>query len=265
MVGVRPRGDGSFGVTLGPGPKIFWLLTKKPPKLGQLAVVRNAYPQRMSVPGGAVTVLEDGELSVEDDLYARRVVAPQWIKLVFDVMRRPLYPYQMEGAAWISSRLRQGKGCLLGDDPGLGKTTQVLAALVATKSIPAIIVCPTSVKSSWVKECSFIRDPLRVVVMNSRKGPIRPAHIIITSYPLLAYREKQLKLLGARSIVFDEAHLLKEATPSKGHRASVATRLAEKIPRVIELTGTPLLNRPQEMWRLLHILDPTTWDSFPTC
>lgn len=265
VVSVRPRGDDTFGVTLGPGPHIYWFRTPAPPKLGELVTVRGAEAQRLrvgDVDGATATMLEHGHMTVKPDRYQRRVVAPQWVQRVHNVMRRPLFDYQAEGAGWIASRLAVRQGCILGDDPGLGKSAQVLAAIAATGCTPAIIVCPPSVKRNWKREVKFLRPDLSVAVLNGGKGPIPSAHIIIINYDIMRPREEQLKRLRARCIVFDEAHLLKEPTPTRGHRASVATRIAKHIGRAVLLTGTPLLNRPSEFWRLLHIVDPMQWSDY---
>lgn len=265
VVGVRPRGDDTFGVTLGPGPNIYWFRTPAPPKLGELVTVHDAEPQRLRIEhtdDATLTMLEHGNMTVKPDKYQRRVVAPEWVKRVHTVVRRPLFPYQAEGAGWIASRLAIRQGCILGDDPGLGKTAQVLAAIAATGCTPAIIVCPPSVKRNWAREIKFLRPNLRVAVINGGKGPIPSAHIVIINYAIMRAREDQLVRLRARCIVFDEAHLLKEPTPTKGHRAAVATRLAKRIGRPVLLTGTPLLNRPDELWRLLHMVDPRQWPDY---
>lgn len=265
VVGVRPRADGSFGVTLGPGPNVFWYETRRPPKLGELVVVEGAEAERRSltrVPGGVVTILDGGAVHVEEDPYPRRVVAPEWVRRVHGVMRRPLFPFQAEGAGWIASRLVAGQGSIMADDAGCGKTPQLLAALAVTRCFPAIVVCPASVKRNWAREARFLRVQPRVSVLSGGRGPIPASHLIILNYSLLRPREMQLKELGARCIVFDEAHVLKEPTPTIGHRAAVATRLAHVIRRSVLLTGTPLLNRPQELWRLLYMLDPRRWSSF---
>ena len=142
VVSVRPRKDDTFGVTLGPGPDVFWFLTSKPPDLGQLVTVEGAQAKRSIIRNtkgnvvGSITMLEGGNVSAEKDKFSRRVVAPQWVRRCHQTMRRPLHPHQGEGAGWVASRLSRKTGAILGDDPGLGKTAQVLAALAATNSLP---------------------------------------------------------------------------------------------------------------------------------
>lgn len=263
VVNVRPRSDDTFGVTLGPGPDMFWFRTSMPPKLGELIVIADAEPMRMRVRDKhVVTMLEGGDMQIIEDPYARRVVSPQWVKRAYAVMRRPLMPYQAEGAGWLAWRLATGRGSILADDPGLGKTTQVLAAIAATGATPAIVVCPPSVKHNWAREAKHLRPQLKVEVISGGTGPIPPAHIIVMNYAILKKRERQLMQLRAKTIIFDEAHSLKEPTPTSSHRAAVATRIAKHIGRPILMTGTVLLNRGEELWRLLHIIDPRAWPSY---
>jgi len=263
VVRVRPRHDGTFGITLGTGPGFFWFWSKEAPKLGQLVVIERAESKELKVHSGKVTILQGGKMHIEPDRYARRVVFPQWINRVSAVVRRPLYPYQQEGAAWLAGRLMVNKGSILGDDPGLGKTITVLAAVLATKKLPAIIVCPPSVKRNWAKEVMYLKAKLRVAIVSGKHGAIPSAHIIIVNYDILRTRESQFKKLKAKCIIFDEAHLLKEPQPkSKRHRARVASRIAKHIGVVVHLTGTPILNKPQELWRLLHMVDPEEWPEY---
>src|SRR5271165_3705365 len=58
-------------------------------------------------------------------------------------------PYQMTGAAFIS----QGKRVLLGDQPGLGKTLQALAALIESQAKTILVGCPrTACRLVWEQE-----------------------------------------------------------------------------------------------------------------
>lgn len=263
---VRPRSDGTFAVLLGPGPNVFWLRTADPPKFGQLLEVladaSTVKAIRHGKLGGTVTILEGGQLSVVADQFARRVVAPAWIKRCQAAMRRPLFAHQAEGAGWIAARLSAGKGAILADEPGLGKTVQAYAALLAARCLPAIVVCPASVKRGFAREAQALRLRLRVRVVRGGTGIIKPAHIIIVNYDVLRAREEQLMALGAKAIVFDECHNLKEPNPNPEHRAAVATRMAHRIGRPLLMTGTPILNRIGELWRQLHIVDRREWPSY---
>lgn len=264
---VQPRPDGTFGVTVGPGQELFWYLSVDPVRLGcRLELHGTVAGEPRPLPGNrTLTTLERVTATVLPEAYPRRVVAEEWLQRVRSAMRRPLYAYQEHGAAWVAQQLAIGQGAILADDPGGGKSTQVIAAMAAVGLLPAIIVCPTSVKSNWVRELRFASYPYNVVVWehgDDDLAAIALADVVIINYDQLRRRERQLAGLQARLIVFDEAQELKEPKPTPLHRAAVATRLAHWIGRVVLLTGTPLQNRTHEFWRLLHIVAPKAWPSF---
>jgi SNF2 family DNA or RNA helicase len=58
-----------------------------------------------------------------------------------------LYPFQRVGVDFITC----AREALLADDMGTGKTIQALAALTA-EDLPALVVCPNSVKTAWEYE-----------------------------------------------------------------------------------------------------------------
>ena len=65
-----------------------------------------------------------------------------------------LYPYQVEGVAKLK---RFGGRALLCDAPGLGKTIQTLRYLAdEPDTLPAIIVCPASVKWHWRSQARMV-------------------------------------------------------------------------------------------------------------
>lgn len=268
VLSVLPLADGSgWTVLLGPPPTMYSFRAHgRPPKLGERLLVagRPCGREPLEVAGvrGTLVTLEDARWLVDVERYPTRAVPAAWKIRVASVMRRPLYRYQVEGAAWAAMRLAHGEGALLCDDPGLGKTTQAIAAVLAAGLLPALVVCPGSLKHQWAREWGYATSPPVVRVIESRHGPLDPAHVHIVNYDLLRPRETQLSQVGYRVCVFDEIHALKEPRPHIWHRAAVATRLAHRIGRVLGLTGTPVLNRPEELWRLLHILDPDNWPDF---
>lgn len=268
VVNVRPRGDGTYAVTLVGGVKArsyLWLLADEAPRLGSLLEFEGAELRRFEGTNGkqaTITMVEGGKMRLLPDPYHRRFVPPQWLTACSRASWRPLYPHQVEAAGWLAERLAHGNGALLADDPGLGKTSAVLAALVVARALPAIVVCPASLKLNWKREISHLRAELVVHVVDGLRGALPPAHMLIANYDLLRAREGQFRRLGARCIVFDEGHVLKEPTPESTHRAAVATRLAKAVGRCIVMTGTPMPNKPRELWRILHLVSPLEWPSF---
>jgi SNF2 family DNA or RNA helicase len=262
VISVRPRSDGTFGITVGPGPDLYWYVTNNPPKLGTDVTLHATALSKQEVGKGTLTVL--GTVAVESvpPAYATRFVANEWKKRVRQAVRKPLYRYQIEGAGWLASQLAATKGSILGDDMGLGKSLQTVAALVATRMFPAIVVCPASCKIGWAREFENATTEVSISIINRRRGPIDPADVLIINQDLLPPREEQLLQLHARTLVLDEAHGFKHPNPPARHRAMVATRLASWIGRPILLTGTPVFNRIRDLWRLLHIASPSDWPLF---
>lgn len=264
VVSVRPRDDGSFAVTLYLGGTRFgWMLAESALRLGALLELEGfevtTYRQR----GAEVMVLRGGSSEVLDEPWPRRHVPRPWLEATCKAVKTRLYPHQVEGSGWLAQRLGAGLGAILADDQGLGKTVQSAAALLVARAFPAIIVCPSSVKEAWAREIELmLAARLRISVLEGFRGRIRPSHVVITNYDLLKARERQLSALGAKAIVFDEGQILKEPAPHRNHRAAVATRLAHRIGRAVILSGTPLPNKLDELWRLLHVVDRHHWPDF---
>ena len=69
-----------------------------------------------------------------------------------------LYPYQQEGVSFLVTNAINGRGSLLADSMGLGKTCQTIAALARlwkidrAKYFPCVILAPNSVLYNWKAE-----------------------------------------------------------------------------------------------------------------
>jgi len=263
VISVKPRGDHSFGVLLGPGPHVHWFLTVDPPRLGAEVTLTgteaSVTPVAWKGRAGTVTFVKDPMLEFAKSAQAIRVISPEWKARVGKTMRRSLYKYQIDGGAWLASQIASGKGGILADEQGLGKSTQTIAALSATRLYPTLLVCPMSIKINWAREFQCAVDPPTITMISGRVSHIDVADVVIVNYDLLAESEELLRRINARSTVFDEAHLVKEPLPSPSHRAAIATRIAMHFGRTILLTGTPIMNHPREIWRLLHMADPAAW------
>ena len=98
-----------------------------------------------------------------------------------DLLKVPLYPYQMRGAVFLACRGR----CVLGDDMGLGKTVQTLAAvelLARERGVERVlVVAPASVKYQWETEIQkYTGRPVQVVEGNAaeRARSIQAADVL---------------------------------------------------------------------------------------
>ncbi len=168
-----------------------------------------------------------------------------------------LRPYQVHGFRWLAMLEDLGLPALLADEMGLGKTIQTLALLLRDQERgagPALVVCPTSVLPNWLREAGRFAPSLRAVAFagGRRKLPEEgAADLVVTSYAIL---RRDASLLGSRafsSVVLDEAQHVKNPE-AKG--AQAARGLTGRFRLV--LTGTPVENRPLDLWSLFSFLLP---------
>ena len=61
-----------------------------------------------------------------------------------------LYAFQEAGVEFVHA----AEDLLLGDDMGTGKTIQALRSLARVDGLPALVICPNSVKSTWEREAA---------------------------------------------------------------------------------------------------------------
>ena len=147
---------------------------------------------------------------------------------------------------------------------GLGKTRQsVIAMIEAEPAGPWLIVCPASVKHNWVREIRLALGAADTWVV----GPAPPpppgfGGWVVINYDLLKRDIEALLEHRFSGVVFDEGHYL------KNHRAQ-RSRLARRLvvdrdidPVVHVLTGTPLTNRPRDLFPLLQLVGHALGHSF---
>jgi SWI/SNF-related matrix-associated actin-dependent regulator of chromatin subfamily A-like protein 1 len=157
---------------------------------------------------------------------------------------------------------RLGGRALLAHDMGLGKSfMSLLWASRNSKVRPIIVVCPASLKWNWQREVKLHLGWRAVVLegMNSRgKKLSKSTPVYIINYDILKGWYKKLIRLNPKLIIIDECHALKNKSTK---RSKLTKLLCEKCPHVIALSGTPLLNRPAELYPILNILRPDLYNS----
>lgn len=193
-------------------------------------------------------------------------------------------PYQRAGIAYA---LRQ-KCTLIADEMGLGKTIQAIGLINHDPDIRRILIlCPASLRLNWQRELHrwLVRSFEFHVVNGGRLPPLTPGlfghgYIAIANYDQLvtakhsAWLRAGLAALAWDLVIADEAHYLK--TPKSGRTKAVlgdpdprkpVPGAIAKAKRALFLTGTPILNRPAELWPLAHRLAPerfNSWQRFQT-
>ncbi|OIP44631.1 MAG: hypothetical protein AUK47_00665 [Deltaproteobacteria bacterium CG2_30_63_29] len=170
-----------------------------------------------------------------------------------------LYPYQVEGVAFLASKGR----ALLADDMGLGKTMQAIAAslwMMERRDVRrTVIVCPASLKHQWAREIekftSFTDEDLQIVqgTRTARMVQYRQkAPFTIMNYELVLRDCSAINaLLAPDLLIIDEAQRI------KNWRTKTATAVKTLKSRyAFVLTGTPLENRLEDLYSLMQLVDP---------
>lgn len=187
-----------------------------------------------------------------------------------------LRPYQNTGALFLTL----SRGATLADDMGTGKTAQAIAAVENTEQYPCLVVCPAVAKESWRRE--YLRwAPHRKVVVVTGNAPARrkliesEAEVYIIGYPVLrthtriagygslaltdAEKEpKELNVHTWKAIIADEAH---RVVDPKAKQTRALWGVSAKAGLRLALTGTPMVNAPDDFWSLLHYVAPEEWPS----
>lgn len=162
-------------------------------------------------------------------------------------MNKILEPFQKIGAATLAANPHH----LLADEPGLGKTLQAIAACHEVGARSVLVVCPASVRSNWALE-----------VAGDQYFTDRRWDII--SYNRAVDEAHGLEMLNSRkgwdALILDECHFLKTPESQRTQAVFGPHGLARKAHFKWCLTGTPVLNRPRELYPMLKTLCPAFAD-----
>jgi SWI/SNF-related matrix-associated actin-dependent regulator of chromatin subfamily A-like protein 1 len=166
-----------------------------------------------------------------------------------------LHPFQRAGVRYALERRRT----FIADEQGLGKTVQALATIEADEAFPAVVICPASMKLVWERESNHWLPRRKVAVLGGRTDEVwtedtAAAEIIVLNYDILDWHADKLIELEPRALILDESHYVKNA---RAARTKAALELAKQLPDGalrLALTGTPILNRAEELVSQLRVL-----------
>ena len=176
-----------------------------------------------------------------------------------------LYPHQADGVAFLLSKKR----VLLADDMGLGKTRQAIVAMEAgAPEGKILVVCPASLKLNWKREIHLVDPTAAIEVIGvDREQPSDPRWVIV-NYDLLSKHASRLHAVGWAGVILGEAHFIKNASQRTNHCMKLLGVEADAHAPVIGpefvflLTGTPMTNRPKDLFNLLRCVGHPAARSF---
>jgi SNF2 family DNA or RNA helicase len=163
-----------------------------------------------------------------------------------------LRPFQKVGIAFAVDK----DSVLIADEMGLGKTVQAIGILAVKQAFPAIVICPASLKLNWAKEVQKWLSGKQVRVYGL-KGKLKAeydpdgADVYVINYDIVSRNLNSLVNLNAQALVLDESHYCKNG---KAQRTKAVLKLSKRIKNKILLSGTPILNKPIELWMQLRIM-----------
>ena len=225
--------------------------------------------QQLRMPTFSLKLIEGTLKLIKDIEYDENV---KRLKMMFDKfegikeveppkgLKAELWDFQKKGLNWLVFLSDFGLSGILADDMGLGKTIQAIALLQYKKekegSRTSLVITPTSVLQNWYFEIQKFAPSLRTYIYYGRlrkeKLPsFNDYDVVLTSYGILRRDYEILENMKFRYIILDEAQNIKNFT-SMTKKVSKLLKADYKIA----LTGTPLENRPLELWSIFDFLMP---------
>ena len=170
--------------------------------------------------------------------------------------RQHLWPFQEESIPTLMAR----KHNLLADDMGLGKTMQAITLINSLDLKKVLIICPASVKRNWERKLrEWLVEQKVVQIIDKRMDVVSDlAEIVIVNYDLVTYSwiHQQLREALWDLLICDESHRLKSLDAKRTHSVLAKNGLVRSALRTLMMTGTPVLNRPVELFPILRVLAP---------
>ncbi|MGC8865365.1 MAG: DEAD/DEAH box helicase [Bacteroidales bacterium] len=199
-----------------------------------------------------------------------------------------LRTYQVEGYHWLVQHWKNGTGALLADDMGLGKTLQIIALLktiysryshqsihnkpegarqlslfedkqeseISTRPWypPSLVVVPASILHNWAAELKHFTPELPFALYSGAdRSPSCFTHfpLVLTTYGIMRNDIELLESIELGCVILDESQNIKNPD---SRNAQYACRLQAR--HRFCLSGTPIENRPEELWSQMHFLNP---------
>uniref|UniRef100_A0A8C4J301 Chromodomain helicase DNA binding protein 8 n=1 Tax=Dromaius novaehollandiae TaxID=8790 RepID=A0A8C4J301_DRONO len=216
----------------------------------------------------------------------KRVARPQagsWKKLELSheyKNHNQLREYQLEGVNWLLFNWYNRRNCILADEMGLGKTIQSIAFLQEVYNVgirgPFLVIAPLSTITNWEREFNTWTEMNSIVYHGSlasrqmiqqyemyckdSRGRLIPGaykfDALITTFEMILSDCPELREIEWRCVIIDEAHRL------KNRNCKLLDSLKHMdLEHKVLLTGTPLQNTVEELFSLLHFLEPSQFPS----
>ena len=173
-------------------------------------------------------------------------------------------PFQRAGIAFGMGR----DNVLIGDEMGLGKTIQAIGLINASEAKRVLVVCPASLRLNWRNELAKWLTVERTIGIAIGKSYPADADIVIINYDIIHPHADALRAEEWDIMIADEVHYCKNEKARRTQYTLGYTKAERKngkwedvvkvapIPakKRVFLTGTPIANRPIELWPIVNAL-----------
>lgn len=203
----------------------------------------------------------------------------------------------LEEANRIAEEMTQIPSYFLNDEMGLGKTIQALAVAVRNRWFPMLFVAPNSGKWSTQRIIDrFFNDDFTYQVVDGPRERralqvLAEADVTIVNWETIRTKREYDRSARTWNYQFDNPELffqcsqplnstvdyvaedrprreykflvIDEHHRAKNPDAQITTGMFElRGERVLMMSGTPILNRIEEIWTALHKIDPDAWPTY---
>jgi SNF2 family DNA or RNA helicase len=181
-------------------------------------------------------------------------------------------PHQEDGTRFLRDR----EAAALFDEQGLGKSRQLLDAIAGAKASDeiegALIVCPNTIKPTWGEEIERFTELPYAIFGSGRKARRLAFQSLRATFYVINYEAVSAELASLKALlrfkrmalVLDESHRIK--TPEAKITKAIHALRTFAARRYI-MTGTPVANKPEDLWTQYFFLDDgealgSTFDDF---
>ena len=170
----------------------------------------------------------------------------------------PLFQFQKEGASFLHA----AKNALNGDQPGLGKTIQAIAAIKMRKCKKILYFTYATLKATVEEEFKLRAPELSSIIIKGEKTQrdekwSQDANVYIANYELLLRDLPEMQKIKWDVIIADEATKISNPK-AKTTRAIKKLNATYRFP----LSGTPLSNSVQDVWSIIDFCEPGALGSY---
>ena len=164
---------------------------------------------------------------------------------------KPLFPFQKEAVDFCD---KAGGKALLALPMGSGKTICAIGYAAYKRYGRVLVICPASVKENWKREIKMFSGVDAKILTDEDSGGWE-----IINYDQLQKYAPYFKKQNYDLIICDESQKIKN---KKAIRSKEALKILKRTKDALFLSGTPIMNRPLEIYTTFNFITPTNYWQF---